>query len=60
MVWFIFVIVFIIIALIALLVLYIANKVFLLMEKERKKADMEDEVYKEAQRIIKEKKRKEE
>lgn len=57
--WFIFLVACIVIALVALSVLYIAHKLLLQMERENRKADMEDAVYEEAQKIIKEKMKKE-
>lgn len=57
--WFIFLMACIVIAFVALSVLYIAHKLLLQMERENRKADMEDAVYEEAQKIIKEKVKKE-
>ena len=57
--WFIFLVACIVIALVALSVLYIAHKLLLQMERENRKADMEDAVYEAAQKIIKEKMKKE-
>lgn len=57
--WFVFLMACIVIALVALSVLYIAHKLLLQMERENRKADMEDAVYEEAQKIIKEKMKKE-
>lgn len=57
--WFVFLMACIVIAFVALAVFYVGHKLFLIMERENRKADMEDAVYKEAQKIIKEKMKKE-
>lgn len=57
--WFIFLVACIVIALVTLVVFYVGHKLFLIMEREDRKADMEDVVYEEAQKIVKEKMKKE-
>ena len=57
--WFIFLVACIVIALVALAVFYIGHKLFLTMDRQDRKADMEDAVYEEAQKIVKEKMKKE-
>lgn len=57
--WFVFLVACIVIAFVALAIFYVGHKLFLIMERENRKADMEDVVYEEAQKIIKEKMKKE-
>lgn len=52
--WLIFIIACIVVALVALLVIYIGHKIFQKMDRDEKLSDVENEAYEQAKKIIRE------
>lgn len=52
--WLIFIMTCIVVALVALLVIYIGHKIFQKMDRDEKMSDVENEAYEQAKKIIRE------
>lgn len=57
--WLIFIMACIVVALVALLVIYIGHKIFQKMDRDEKLSDIENEAYEQAKKMIREKFREE-
>lgn len=57
--WLIFIMVCIVVALVALLVIYIGHKIFQKMDRDEKLSDVENEAYEQAKKMIRKKFREE-
>lgn len=57
--WLIFIMTCIVVALVALLVIYIGHKIFQKMDRDEKLSDIENEAYEQAKKMIREKFREE-